>query len=134
MMTTAILFSLIKLPVEEGYKFCKFCSKFVAIENQHCKKCNSCTSKDGRTYVHCDNCKRCVKPTWRHCDTCKRCRQKEHACGEMPEFTQACFHCGEIGHKKRECPSVNHEELHAKRKRGNSSVKKRKKSCNFKGK
>lgn len=79
---------LVKLPEEQGYKFCKKCHRYVALENSHCNKCDTCTSKDGRTYVHCGICKRCVKPTWKHCSDCGRCCQTDHKCGEVHEFNQ----------------------------------------------
>ncbi|KAB1282559.1 Zinc finger CCHC domain-containing protein 4 [Camelus dromedarius] len=50
------------LPIEEGYRFCSLCQRYVSRENQHCEHCNSCTSKDGRKWNHCFLCKKCVKP------------------------------------------------------------------------
>jgi len=117
--------STIELPADQGYKHCKLCNKWVSVENKHCKQCNACTSKDGRTYMHCNSCKRCVKPTWVHCAICKRCAQPDHVCQEIA-FTQACFHCKKPGHKKRQCPQVNHEELQSKRKKG---LKTKSKKC-----
>lgn len=35
----------ITLPVEENYKFCDECNRWVCSENVHCFKCNNCTSK-----------------------------------------------------------------------------------------
>lgn len=35
----------ISLPVEENYRFCDECNRWVCSENVHCYKCNSCTSK-----------------------------------------------------------------------------------------
>lgn len=35
----------IPLPVEENYKFCDVCNRWVCSENVHCYKCNNCTSK-----------------------------------------------------------------------------------------
>lgn len=37
--------SKISLPVEENYRFCDECNRWVYSENVHCYKCNSCTSK-----------------------------------------------------------------------------------------
>lgn len=87
----------LKLPEDEGYKYCKKCSKWVASENEHCSKCKECTSKDGRTYRHCDHCKRCVKPSWKHCDECDRCTLEQHKCGTKPKVAGNCFKCNEYG-------------------------------------
>ncbi|KAL3274192.1 hypothetical protein HHI36_015609 [Cryptolaemus montrouzieri] len=119
--------SSIILPADEGYKYCNICDRWVSEENKHCNKCKSCTSKDGRTYLHCNLCKKCVKPSWQHCEKCKRCAQKDHSCEEFP-FKKSCFHCKEAGHKKRDCPKVNHQELSKKRKIGLKTKTKAKKS------
>ncbi|KAJ6659412.1 hypothetical protein lerEdw1_019144 [Lerista edwardsae] len=42
---------LVMLPVEEGYRFCSLCQRYVSLNNQHCEICNSCTSKLGFTAV-----------------------------------------------------------------------------------
>lgn len=104
---TNISLKLLELPLEDGYKFCAKCQKWVAPENKHCKKCNSCTSKDGRLYKHCDICKRCVKPTWKHCDTCERCVLEKHACGQKPKITGRCFKCGDQNHISKDCEISN---------------------------
>nr|XP_009671621.1 PREDICTED: zinc finger CCHC domain-containing protein 4 isoform X3 [Struthio camelus australis] len=54
--------STIVLPVEEGYRLCAICQRYVSSGNQHCEICNSCTSKDGRRWKHCALCNKCVKP------------------------------------------------------------------------
>lgn len=79
---------LIVLPADQGYKYCKYCEKWVSEENKHCNSCDTCTSKDGRTYTHCDVCKRCVKPTWKHCASCEKCAQVDHKCGQVKSFIQ----------------------------------------------
>ena len=58
---TTIELSKIDLSIEDGYKFCKICNKFVANLNKHCTICNGCTSKNGAAYKHCDSCKRYEK-------------------------------------------------------------------------
>uniref|UniRef100_A0A8C8VL01 Zinc finger CCHC-type containing 4 n=1 Tax=Pelusios castaneus TaxID=367368 RepID=A0A8C8VL01_9SAUR len=93
---------MIVLPVEEGYRFCAVCQRYVSSGNEHCKICNSCTSKDGRRWNHCFLCKKCVKPSWIHCNTCNCCALQGHAC-ESAEV--GCFICGEAGHKRSTCPN-----------------------------
>ncbi|XP_077157617.1 rRNA N(6)-adenosine-methyltransferase ZCCHC4 [Paroedura picta] len=94
---------LIVLPVEEGYRFCCICQRYVSSENQHCEMCNSCTSKDGRRWRHCFLCKTCVKPSWVHCRVCDRCALPSHSCKD----TEAgCFVCGAGDHKRTACPQL----------------------------
>lgn len=93
---TNVSLNLLKLP-GAGYKWCKRCDKWVAIENKHCKLCKSCTSKDGRRYRHCKICSRCVKPTWKHCIKCERCVLEKHTCGVKPKVTGECFKCSGTG-------------------------------------
>nr|XP_013815568.1 PREDICTED: zinc finger CCHC domain-containing protein 4 isoform X3 [Apteryx mantelli mantelli] len=101
---TNITPSMIVLPVEEGYRFCTICQRYVSSGNQHCEICNSCTSKDGRRWKHCALCNKCVKPSWFHCNNCNCCALQEHAC----ERTEAgCFVCGKAGHKRSTCPSLS---------------------------
>ncbi|KAM9286668.1 rRNA N(6)-adenosine-methyltransferase ZCCHC4 isoform 2-T2 [Cariama cristata] len=96
--------SMIVLPVEEGYRFCAICQRYVSSGNQHCDICNSCTSKDGRRWKHCVLCKKCVKPSWFHCNNCNCCALQNHTC----EKTYAgCFVCGKAGHKRSTCPSLS---------------------------
>ncbi|NXW02062.1 ZCHC4 protein, partial [Fregetta grallaria] len=97
--------SMIVLPVEEGYRFCTICQRYVSSGNQHCELCDSCTSKDGRRWKHCVLCKKCVKPSWFHCNNCNCCALQNHTC----EKTDAgCFVCGKAGHKRSTCPSLSH--------------------------
>ncbi|XP_075355980.1 rRNA N(6)-adenosine-methyltransferase ZCCHC4 [Mycteria americana] len=97
--------SMIVLPVEEGYRFCAICQRYVSSGNQHCEICDSCTSKDGRRWKHCVLCKKCVKPSWFHCNNCNCCALQNHSC----EKTDAgCFVCGKAGHKRSTCPSLSH--------------------------
>ncbi|KXJ18418.1 rRNA N6-adenosine-methyltransferase ZCCHC4 [Exaiptasia diaphana] len=95
----------IKLPVEEGYRLCKICNRYVTTENFHCSKCNSCTSKDGRKYVHCDRCEKCVKPGRVHCSECNRCDLPNHDC--QRSSIKGCHICGDMGHKRKNCPTRN---------------------------
>ncbi|XP_030419681.1 rRNA N6-adenosine-methyltransferase ZCCHC4 isoform X2 [Gopherus evgoodei] len=115
--------SMIVLPVEEGYRFCFVCQRYVSSGNQHCEICNSCTSKDGRRWNHCFICKKCVKPSWIHCNTCNRCALRGHAC----ESAKAgCFICGGAGHKRSTCPNLSVTDRAGKADR-NQKLKKNKK-------
>ncbi|XP_024069449.2 rRNA N6-adenosine-methyltransferase ZCCHC4 [Terrapene carolina triunguis] len=115
--------SMIVLPVEEGYRFCSVCQRYVSSGNQHCEICNSCTSKDGRRWNHCFLCKKCVKPSWIHCNTCNRCALRGHTC----ESAKAgCFICGGAGHKRSTCPNLPMTERAGKADR-NQKLKKNKK-------
>jgi len=87
----------------DDYRFCKVCQRYVYKSNRHCNVCKACTSKDGRTYVHCDKCQTCMKPNLVHCETCKCCKQEKHVCGETITL-QGCHVCGELDHKRRDCP------------------------------
>ncbi|XP_071599917.1 rRNA N(6)-adenosine-methyltransferase ZCCHC4 isoform X2 [Heliangelus exortis] len=97
--------SMIVLPVEEGYRFCALCQRYVSSGNQHCELCNSCTSKDGRRWKHCVLCKKCVKPSWFHCNNCNCCALQNHSCEKA---AAGCFVCGKAGHKRTTCPSLSH--------------------------
>ncbi|XP_059175435.1 rRNA N6-adenosine-methyltransferase ZCCHC4-like isoform X2 [Physella acuta] len=90
------------LPPEEGYWFCQSCKRFSSQENKHCEDCDSCTSKDGTTYTHCYACMRCVKSSRIHCQKCKKCELKTHVCGQS--VSAGCHICGDVSHKRRECP------------------------------
>lgn len=103
------------LPSAEGYRFCKSCNRYVAPENIHCNKCNGCMSKDGRQYVHCEMCDTCVKPGLEHCITCDRCETKGHSCKRSAD-AGACHICGELGHKRKDCPTRSSEPPEKRRK------------------
>eukprot|EP00069_Balaena_mysticetus_P016801 bmy_02061T0 len=92
------------LPIEEGYRFCPLCQRYVSLENQHCEHCNSCTSKDGRKWNHCFLCKKCVKPSWIHCNICNHCALPDHSCTGPKD---GCFICGELDHKRSTCPNIS---------------------------
>ncbi|XP_043727104.1 rRNA N6-adenosine-methyltransferase ZCCHC4 isoform X4 [Cervus elaphus] len=92
------------LPIEEGYRFCPLCQRYVSLENQHCEHCNSCTSKDGRKWNHCFLCKKCVKPSWIHCSICNHCALPDHSCKGPKD---GCFICGELDHKRSTCPNIS---------------------------
>ncbi|XP_020636079.3 rRNA N(6)-adenosine-methyltransferase ZCCHC4 isoform X3 [Pogona vitticeps] len=91
---------LIVLPVEEGYRFCSVCQRYVSFENKHCNICNSCPSKDGRQWRHCYLCKKCVKPSWIHCSVCDSCALPTHSCMNADV---GCFICGAADHKRTTC-------------------------------
>jgi len=99
---------------KEGYRFCKLCQRYVYNENKHCKNCKLCTSKDGRTYVHCNECKTCVKPGRVHCEKCGRCEPEKHICGRE---IVGCHICGELAHKRRNCPKKEFTKEKKSRKR-----------------
>nr|XP_048704651.1 rRNA N6-adenosine-methyltransferase ZCCHC4 isoform X3 [Caretta caretta] len=115
--------SMIVLPVEEGYRFCSVCQRYVSSGNQHCEICNSCTSKDGRRWKHCFLCKKCVKPSWIHCNTCNRCALQGHTCESAKAV---CFICSGAGHKRSTCPNLSVTERAGKADR-NHRLKKNKK-------
>lgn len=96
--------SLIKLPKEEGYRFCDKCQRYISKGNVHCEVCDSCTSKDGSVYIHCDWCEKCVKPSRTHCFQCNQCQLPDHKCGQTKA---GCHICGEMDHKRRDCPQRN---------------------------
>lgn len=96
----------VKLPEDEGYRYCSSCNRWVAEENKHCNACNACTSKDGSTYVHCDSCKRCVKPSRIHCDSCGHCLPEDHECGATDK-PRGCHLCGDMTHKRKACTMRN---------------------------
>jgi hypothetical protein len=100
---TNVPLSCVVLPIEDGYKYCELCDRYVANENEHCCLCNACTSKDGRATVHCKRCERCVKATYKHCNKCRVCHLPSARCVRPPR----CMACGEIGHKRRDCPLKN---------------------------
>ncbi|XP_062991266.1 rRNA N6-adenosine-methyltransferase ZCCHC4 [Elgaria multicarinata webbii] len=103
-MFTNLSPQLIALPVEEGYRFCPVCQRYVSLDNQHCEACNSCTSKDGRRWTHCYLCKKCVKPSWIHCSVCDRCALPSHSCKDTDA---GCFICGARDHKRNTCPNLH---------------------------
>lgn len=95
------------LPEEEGYRFCEPCKRYVSAENLHCAPCNACTTKHGPTYRHCELCQRCVKSSFSHCNTCNQCRLQHKpfaACPCVREERKGCHICGEMDHKRRDCP------------------------------
>ncbi|XP_053260164.1 rRNA N6-adenosine-methyltransferase ZCCHC4 isoform X1 [Podarcis raffonei] len=99
---------LIVLPVEEGYRFCSICQRYVSSDNQHCEICDSCTSKDGRRWTHCSLCKKCVKPSWIHCSVCGRCALPSHSCKNTDAGSETgCFICGATDHKRATCPNLH---------------------------
>ncbi|KAM9834269.1 rRNA N6-adenosine-methyltransferase ZCCHC4 [Syngnathus typhle] len=93
----------IVLPLEEGYKFCTICERYVWSLNKHCTKCNVCPSKDGRLWKHCSVCERCVKPSWQHCQSCGRCALPDHPC-DQSQGEVGCYNCASLGHKRKACP------------------------------
>ncbi|XP_013108293.2 rRNA N6-adenosine-methyltransferase ZCCHC4 [Stomoxys calcitrans] len=100
---TNVPLDLIKLPIQELYKYCSKCERYTALENRHCDKCKSCPSKNGSTYVHCNQCGLCVKPNYVHCQNCRRCTQSEgHNCIEY-QSKQRCFICRRLGHIEPRC-------------------------------
>jgi len=103
------------LPKDQGYWFCNDCKRYSSKENVHCDACRSCTSKDGTTYVHCDICMRCVKPSKVHCYTCMICDLKDHVCGRKAKT--GCHICGNMDHKRRDCPTVHEKKVQRKGKR-----------------
>ncbi|KAJ8025759.1 Zinc finger CCHC domain-containing protein 4 [Holothuria leucospilota] len=101
----------IVLPPDEGYRFCFKCQRYSAADNPHCKKCNKCTSKDGSTYRHCSLCHRCVKPSYTHCKVCHKCELPSHDCKRV---LTGCHLCGDLYHKRKECPQLSSHALRLK--------------------
>lgn len=66
--------------LQDQYRLCETCQKYVCLTNKHCHDCGSCTGKNGGLYKHCHDCQRCVKISWRHCNQCKKCTLKDHQC------------------------------------------------------
>ncbi|XP_025926903.1 zinc finger CCHC domain-containing protein 4 isoform X3 [Apteryx rowi] len=133
---TNITPSMIVLPVEEGYRFCTICQRYVSSGNQHCEICNSCTSKNiihnslginscfltalvwkegckSLLLAPCDDGRR-----WKHCALCNKCVKPSwfhcnncNCCALQEhacERTEAgCFVCGKAGHKRSTCPSLS---------------------------
>jgi hypothetical protein len=65
----------------------------------------------------------CVRCERRHPGDCSAtsgrcyiCRQ-EHRWRDCPYLNAACYHCGEPGHRKRECPGHRKRECPGHRKR-----------------
>lgn len=85
--TTVPLVKL-KLPEDEGYRFCQSCNHFVSSANRHCHECQSCTAKNGGLYKHCHQCQRCVKSSWQHCSSCDRCALLDHPCNLFKSKTK----------------------------------------------
>lgn len=100
---TNVPLQLLKLPIQEQYKYCSKCEKYTALENRHCPKCNFCPSINGATYKHCDLCGICVKPYYVHCNNCRRCTQLEgHNCLDY-QNKQKCWICRKVGHTENNC-------------------------------
>lgn len=114
------------LPADQGYWYCALCERYYSPDNQHCEACNSCTTKDGRTYRHCEKCDRCVKPSRVHCDSCNICDVPGHQCGKLK--ITGCHICGEMDHKRRECPKKNFSPS------ANKGTKRKKVQKNIRGK
>ncbi|XP_064629909.1 rRNA N6-adenosine-methyltransferase ZCCHC4-like [Lineus longissimus] len=89
---------------EDSYKLCARCQRYVSKQNVHCDVCDACTSKDGGAYVHCFKCETCVKSSRVHCNKCNCCELPDHSCGRTLE---GCHICGEMDHKRRDCPNKN---------------------------
>lgn len=102
------------LPKMEGYRFCRLCDRYVAINNIHCKLCGVCPSKNGSQYKHCSRCHMCTKPNYRHCSTCNKCVQTgQHSCEKYKQHLR-CYICYNKGHAEANCKLVK-----AKNRRGN---------------
>jgi hypothetical protein len=91
------------LPLEDGYKYCSLCLRYVSRLNEHCDMCGKCTSKDGRPYKHCNDCNKCVKESWDHCSECNTCQLIGHDC--QVKLKDGCYRCGSSEHKQRHCTS-----------------------------
>lgn len=74
-MFTDIVASLFKpiKAIQNDYKFCAHCDRYVHAIANHCNECKDCGAKDGRESIHCAVCDKCVKCTWAHCFECGFC-------------------------------------------------------------
>ncbi|KAH8254707.1 hypothetical protein KR032_011779 [Drosophila birchii] len=110
-MFTNVPLRLLRLPLEEGYKYCRDCDCYTAKENLHCSRCGTCPSANGQTYRHCDHCDTCVKPNYVHCSSCRRCTQREgHTCA-FYQSKQHCWLCGDKGHIETNCLKFKNSKL-----------------------
>ncbi|XP_052100305.1 rRNA N6-adenosine-methyltransferase ZCCHC4-like [Mytilus californianus] len=116
--------SQIELPSSEGYWYCSECKRYSGPENVHCQMCDSCTSKDGRTYRHCFKCDRCIKPSKVHCEKCGICQLKDHKCGQI--IGRGCHICGNLSHKRKDCPNKGKPIKRKKFKQDGRPIKKKK--------
>ncbi|XP_034111517.1 rRNA N6-adenosine-methyltransferase ZCCHC4 [Drosophila albomicans] len=111
---TNVPLQLLRLRIDEGYKYCESCKRFTGVENVHCNRCDNCCAQNGQTYRHCTICDMCVKPNYVHCPSCRRCSQVEgHNC-ELYQSKQLCWLCGHRGHVESNC--LTWSQLRHKRK------------------
>ncbi|KAH8399104.1 hypothetical protein KR215_002288 [Drosophila sulfurigaster] len=100
---TNVPLQLLRLRIDEGYKYCESCQRFTGVENVHCNRCGNCCAQNGQTYRHCTICDMCVKPNYVHCPSCRRCSQVEgHNC-KLYQSKQLCWLCGHRGHVESNC-------------------------------
>ncbi|XP_032590921.1 rRNA N6-adenosine-methyltransferase ZCCHC4 [Drosophila grimshawi] len=100
---TNVPLELLQLPPGEGYKYCRKCERFTAVENVHCDRCGDCCSRNGQSYRHCQLCDLCVKPNYVHCPNCRRCCQRENHNCALYQSKQRCWICGQRGHIENNC-------------------------------
>lgn len=102
---TNIFPRLLELPLSKGYRFCKPCDRYVAVNNLHCHLCGCCPSKNGAQYKHCKRCHICIKPNYLHCDKCNKCAQSSHDCKDYRKHIR-CYICYNNGHGEQDCKKL----------------------------
>ena len=90
--------------LDDGYKYCSLCLKYVSNNQFHCKICQSCCDRSGRGVKHCNKCNSCTVKSHIHCDKCNQCKPKDHLC--VKKKVMKCFKCNKVGHMEKDCQQI----------------------------